>query len=95
MSSAVARIGDPFTDGDVVAQGSGDVMINGIPAARLGDFTAGHSCYPAVPIVEGSGLVMVNGLPLVRVGDAHAVHCCNNSCHAGDVSAGSPDVFAG
>ncbi len=103
---AIARIGDPFTDNDLVATGSGDVFVNNIPAARLSDLTAGHvdpghGFYPPAPIIEGSGSVFVNNLAVARVDDAHAVHCDINfphkpppDCHDGTISAGSSDVFA-
>ena len=42
---------------------------------RLGDISAGHSCYPPRPCVEASGNVFVNGRGVHRVGDAWAVHC--------------------
>ena len=101
---AVARIGDSFTDTDVIATGSGNVFCNGIPVARMSDTTTGHSLpghtfYPPVPITGGSGSVFVNGLPLARVGDAHAVHCDSphpsSDCHSGVVSTGSGNVFSG
>ncbi len=39
---AVSRIGDTFTDTDVIATGSGNVFVNNIPTARLSDTTTGH-----------------------------------------------------
>jgi len=42
MPGGVAVVGSLFDDGDEVAAGSTDVMINGVGAARLGDFTTGH-----------------------------------------------------
>jgi len=43
---AVGRIGDAFTDNDVVASGSGNVFVNNIPITRLSDTTSGHSGPP-------------------------------------------------
>lgn len=94
---AVARIGDPVTCGDTMAQGSGDVFSNGIPVSRQTvDFTAGHSCYPPVNFPAGSSTVFVNNLQILRVGDAHNTHACPSSPpHGGSVAVGAPDVFAG
>ena len=95
---AVARIGDSYDCGDIQAVGSGDVFINNIPVARLGDTTTGHGpppCFwPSRPVAQGSGNVFVNSLPITRVGDDGIVHCCGLSCHTGALSTGSPDVFA-
>lgn len=96
---AVARLGDLYTDNDFQAQGSGNVFINGLPVARLGDLSTGHSippCFwPPAPIIEGSGLVFVNGLPIARMGDKRAVHCCGPSCHGAVIAQGSGNVFSG
>lgn len=94
-----ARMGDPFADGDFIAQGSGDVMINGIPAARLGDPTTGHGpppCFwPPTLIDKGSGSVLINGIPAARMTDTHAVHCCGPACHNSMIVQGSGDVLIG
>lgn len=96
MTIPVARLGDTFTDGDTIAQGSGNVFINSIPAARLGDATTGEGCFPPVVISSGSGSVFVNNIPLSRLGDTKLVHCCpDNGCHDGVVASASGNVFAG
>ena len=99
MSLPAARVGDTFTDGDVIASGSGDVFINNLPAARLGDQTTGHnsgSCFfPPTVITSGSGSVFINNLPAARMGDSHDVHCCMSSCHDGVVNSGSGNTFTG
>lgn len=74
-----ARKGDPGTvhcSGYVIATGSGDVFINGRPAARVGDTStshlrpAGRFCVPHVaPIARGSTTVFINGRPAARQGD--------------------------
>lgn len=59
--------------------GSGDVIIQGLPAYRVGDSTVPHGipkprvgCVPHVtPLVKGSHNVKINGQPAGRVGDAH------------------------
>lgn len=90
---AAIRIGDPISCGDTMAQGSGNVFVNGIPFSRRGiDLTAGH-CYPPVPIIAASPNVFVNSANADRVGDPIPPHCCGDSCHSGNAAAGSPDVF--
>lgn len=71
--------------------GSGNVMINGIPAHRQGDGWETHCndvpvCHGG-SLAAGSGTVIVNGKQLGRVGDP--VDC------GSAVAAGSPNVFAG
>ncbi|PWC16575.1 phospholipase [Brenneria roseae subsp. roseae] len=99
MPSA-ARLGDscaghgcfPATP---IIEGSGDVIINGIPAARKGDAVLLHACpCPNMPhgvhsraISAGSGTVIINGKLAARVGDA--IGC------GGAVAAGSGDVIIG
>lgn len=94
---AAARKGDqgiPHCSGYTIAMGSGDVYINGIAAARLGDSVTAHllpgspSCPVHAPsIAQGSGTVYVNNQPMARVGDS--VAACTS------IAQGSPDVFAG
>lgn len=48
-----ARIGDPFTCGDFIAQGSPNVFVNSIPFARWHDATTGRGCWP--PTVNMNG----------------------------------------
>jgi len=92
--TAVARLGDPIDCGDVIAGGSGNVFANGMPITRVGpDLTAGH-CYPAVPILIGSPTVNVNNLPVAVVENRIPFHTCGSSTHDGEISSGSPDVFA-
>lgn len=91
---AVARLGDPISCGDTLAQGSGNVFINGMPVGRVGvDYTAGH-CFPPVPVISGSGTVFANGIAVDRVGDPIPSHTCGKSTHSGVVAVGSPTVFA-
>ncbi len=97
MSKPATRVGDK----DVVhdcnlqyrAQGSKDVLVNGIPWSRQGDVNTYHqytpTCIPshAMPIATGSKTVFVNGKGAGRVGDKIA------GCT--QVAQGSKDVFAG
>lgn len=50
----------------VVARGSSDVQVGGMPAARGGDATTAGN---GAPVVEGSPNVFINGKPAARVGD--------------------------
>jgi len=76
---AAARQGDAgvvHCGGYVIASGSPDVLIEGKPAARVGDTSTTHlmpggkHCVPhAAPIATGSATVFINGRPAARVGD--------------------------
>lgn len=93
---AVARQGDagiihctPYR----IAQGSADVFVNGLPAARVGDSSTlhkkpgGRKCVPHIStIISGSSSVFVNGRPVARVGDP--LGDCTT------IAQGSPSVFA-
>ena len=105
MSLPVARMGDKFSDDDTIGAGSGDVFMNGMPAARMTDMTTGHyvpghGFYPPAPIITGSSSVFVNGLPLVRFTDKHAPHCDTKlehdpppDCHDGVIITSSGSAF--
>lgn len=70
--------------------GSSNVLINDIPAFRVGDPMAVHCC-PSIPechpgnLAQGSPNVMVNDIPLGRIGDS--VNC------GGSMATGSSDVI--
>ncbi len=92
---AVCVIGSPISCGDTMAEGSGNVMANGIPITRVGvDLTAGH-CFNPTPISSGSSKVSINGFPCARVDDPIVPHTCVLTTHGGTVSNGSPNVIAG
>lgn len=93
---AVTRLGDLCTGHDAcppvaLATASGNVLINGKGAGRVGDTYAAHSCktHPshAGSIASGSGTVSINGKPAARVGDS--VSC------GGTVAQGSGNVTIG
>lgn len=91
----IARLGDPFSCGDTVAVGSGNVFVNGMPATRVGDATAGHACGPVTTNAEGSGTVFINNMPVTRKGDALAAHgTCLGPPHIGTITVASPNIFA-
>ncbi len=90
------RIGDadvPHCSGMTRAEGSPNVLVNGIPWSRQGDVNTPHllpgkPCPThAAPIAAGSPTVRVNGKGGGRIGDGIA------GCTS--VAAGSPNVIAG
>ncbi len=94
---AAARKGDlgvPHCSPYVIATGSSDVIINGRPAAQVGDVSTPHLrpggrfCPGHVaPIIRGSSSVVINGRPAARVGDS--LLACTL------VATGSSDVIIG
>lgn len=84
----------PLPFGGQISGGcSGDVFINGLPAATVGSITTEtDACCGASPgmVAVGSSSVFINGKPAARLGDALAAH--NGS---GAVSSGSGDVLIG
>ena len=72
--------------------GSPDVLVNNLPALRVGDMGV-HAvcCGPNMwTAAAGSGTVMINGKPAHRQGDSDT-HCGGS----GQLIAGSPDVITG
>lgn len=67
---------------NAVVSGSSDVIINGIPAARVGDTAA---C--GAMITTGSCSVFINGKPAAFMGSA--------TSHGGIIIGGSPNVLIG
>ena len=85
-----ARLGDAIDHGGAIIGGSLNVLVNGLPSARLGDpvYCEIHSLQGAIQtITSGSLTVLVNGLPKARIGDSI-------SCGATIIS-GSLDVITG
>lgn len=90
---AIARIGDPISCGDTIAQGSGNVFANGIPVTRINvDYTAGH-CFAPVVTTSGASSVLTNNIVTAFVGSPIQPHTCDDNTHGGNVSVGSPNVF--
>lgn len=93
---AAARVGDPHVcpmvtvlvphvGGPVLPPGAPQVMIGGMPAARVGDM-----CVCAGPpdvIALGSTTVLLGGQPAARMGDLTA--------HGGTIVMGLPTVMIG
>ncbi len=75
----------PHVGGPIVGPGAPNVLIGGMPAAKVGD-----SCVcvgPPDSIVKGSGTVMIGGMPAARMGDTTA--------HGGSIIVGCPTVMIG
>ena len=72
-----ARLGDMTAHGGAITLGFPQVLIGGMPAARVGDMhacpmvTPGTPPVPHVggPITMGSVTVLIGGMPAARVGD--------------------------
>jgi uncharacterized Zn-binding protein involved in type VI secretion len=77
--------GSPHVGGPVLPAGSPTVLINGMPAARIGDMAT--CAGPPDAIAAGSGTVLIGGAPAARLGDATA--------HGGTIVAGSANVLIG
>ena len=75
----------PHVGGPVLPPGSVDVMIGGMPAARLGDMCVCTG--PPDTIIMGSGTVMINSMPAARMGDSTA--------HGGSIILGCATVMIG
>ncbi len=75
----------PHVGGPIVAPGQPNVLIGGLPAARVSDMC---TCVgPPDTIVVGSAKVLIGGLPAARLGDQTA--------HGGVIVSGAPNVLIG
>lgn len=93
---AIARIGDPFSCGDHVAQGSPSVFFDNLPVARLNDPTTGHGCWNANSVAQANSCeVYADGILIAHLGHQDQVHCCPPPCHVGALSQCSPTGFIG
>lgn len=90
---AAARVLDATSHpGTIAGPGAPSVLINGQPAARVGDL---HACalpplagpHPPTPIARGSATVLIAGQPAARMGDV-------TGCGA-TIVVGSPNVLIG
>ena len=83
---------EPFS-GEISAGCSGDVFINGRPAATVGSVTTerdGCCGSSQGSVAAGSSMVFINGKPAARNGDALSPHS-----GSGNISSGSGDVNIG
>lgn len=77
--------GAPHVGGPVLPPGSSTVLIEGLPAARVGDLLI--CAGPPDTIVAGSSTVLIGGMPAARLGDSTA--------HGGAIVLGSATVIIG
>ena len=75
----------PHVGGPVLPPGEPTVLMEGLPAARVGDMAV--CAGPPDTIVLGSTTVFIGGSPAARMGDLTA--------HGGSIAAGSPTVLIG
>ena len=82
----------PHTVTGPATQGSPDVMINDLPALRVGDTGVHSPCCGSNSwsATEGSGTVFINNMPAHRLGD-QVQHCGG----VGELVEGSADVIVG
>lgn len=75
----------PHVGGPIIGPGAPNVLIGGLPAARVGDML---TCVgPPDSIVMGSTTVLIGGMPAARMGDSTA--------HGGTIVIGLPTVEIG
>ena len=80
-----ATVPIPHVGGPIVGPGEPTVLIDNLPAAKVGDTLI---CIgPPDVIVSGSTTVMIGGMPAARVGDATA--------HGGTIVTGALNVLIG
>ena len=97
MAKPGARVGDKcivHCSLPVVGSGSPNVLVNTIPAARVGDAIVPHlrpsgdKCVPHSTVIgSGSATVFINSIPAAHLGSA-LVACTV-------IAEGSPNVFYG
>lgn len=77
--------GTPHVGGPILPPGAIDVLIGGLPAAKMGDMCV--CAGPPDSIAQGSATVMINGMPAARMGDI--------TSHGGSIVVGLPTVMIG
>jgi uncharacterized Zn-binding protein involved in type VI secretion len=75
----------PHVGGPVLPPGEPTVLIENMPAARMGDMLVCTG--PPDSIVKGSATVLIGGVPAARMGDSTA--------HGGTITLGSLTVIIG
>lgn len=76
----------PHVGGPILPPCSVNVLIAGMPAARVTDLALCAAPMPDI-IVKGSATVLINALPAARLGDTTA--------HGGVIVSGAPTVMIG
>lgn len=77
--------GTPHVGGPILPAGAPTVLIEGMPAARVGDMCICTG--PPDSIAVGSSTVTIGGAPAARMGDT--------TSHGGSIVIGSPTVMIG
>lgn len=96
MSQPAARLGDmhicplsdgpkPHVGGPILPPCQPNVLIGGLPAARIGDLATCASAPDT--IIQGSATVLIGGKPASRLGDS--------TMHGGKITVGCPTVLIG
>lgn len=75
----------PHVGGPILPPASTNVIIGGMPAARVGDMAT--CAGPPDTIAAGSSSVMIGGMPAARMGDS--------TSHGGSIAAGCATVMIG
>lgn len=75
----------PHAGGIIIGPGATTVLIEGLPAALLGDTCSCRG--PSTTIISGSSTVIICGQPAVRVGDSTG--------HGGSIIFGAATVIIG
>ncbi len=75
----------PHVGGSILPAGEPTVLIEGMPAARVGDMAVCTG--PPDTIAMGSTTVLIGGMPAARMGDTTA--------HGGSIILGAPTVLIG
>jgi uncharacterized Zn-binding protein involved in type VI secretion len=89
MALPLARVGDEC--GGAIITGSGDVFINGLPAAYVSSHILPHPYGDHVHVATiqtGSGSIFINGQPAAQLGSIA-------TCSVHTVSTASTSVFGG
>lgn len=83
--STPAIVPVPHVGGPIIGPGAPNVLIGGLPAARVGDTLVCTG--PPDTIIKGSATVMIGGMPAARMGDKTA--------HGGQIMTGAFNVQIG
>ncbi|KAA3624877.1 MAG: type VI secretion protein [Bacteroidetes bacterium] len=75
----------PHVGGPILPPGATNVLIEGFPAAKVGDMATCTG--PPDNLIQGSSSVFINGMPAVRMGDSTA--------HGGVIVIGAATVIIG
>jgi uncharacterized Zn-binding protein involved in type VI secretion len=72
----------------IIIQGASNVMVNGLPVARMSDIVIRGDGHSGI-IIGGSSTVMANGLPVARMSEEFV------GCFTGIIIGGASNVMVG